>query len=930
VTFRRTLARWSGLLAAVLLTAAPSVGPAFAYSLAAASGSPASTLARAPLGQYAETVTFTVNEISPDIVTSDIGTVRLTGMLHNTSDRLLRSVVGRIQRGEKFLALDDLAAHAVDPGQPQSSWSPFVPLSSDVPPGGEVPFEIEVAAFSERNAGLNIDEPGVYPLMLNVNSEFDEGPANGARVGEFHLLLTVASVPAALVAADPDVARADGARSGTSGTTSAAEQFPPEAAPRRSGEPVAPRAQQHIDVLLPLIDRPHRDPTGAFFDDDLVPLLQPGGRLDRVLRFAENSSLPAGSISLAVDPELLEELDLMSAGYFVGPNAIDISTLARQASGADEESGTSQDLPSGPSSTTDSTPGGTTASPGSATSSSNAGSTPPPQSPTGVLDSNTGTTSDSTNSTASSSAEASSPLSAGSEMDFPSSTTASSPSTTAPAFPTSTRTDTPTISGSHPGASTSEATPSSAPVETTSAAAEPLPGPNALPGSGTAAAQSFLDRLRDLAGDVRIVVLPYADVDVTFLLRHNFSAKVATAITQGRRIATDLLGEDANLLTDVGWPLGGFADEATMNAFSRAGIDSVVLSPSAVLPVNGRTPVRGVIPARGGEILATMSGADFPQGALARNEFTAVTAQRYFTNVSGELLYAARTPEAVEAVYNFTPILASLTDAGMLAASTTASPEEFAAEEKDPIAASSDGTPLTLDYPDSALVSELGERTYELIQDRTAMLVAVQGAFTPEDAAILPGGNTAPSNLFTDITDRLILQYSGGYRSDPEAGSRSISAIPALIADLQSGVVVATPDNSYTLTSSTSPLPVVVRNDLPYDVHLRLRVNAVDAERAGLTIQDAGVQIVPAGWSQQILLPAEINRAGPFTVRVQLTTPTGLLWGAEQRLQMRSTAYGAFTITLVSVAGGIVLVTASMRIYKLGKARKARIAAGLQ
>ena len=80
---------------------------------------------------------------------------------------------------------------------------------------------------------------------------------------------------------------------------------------------------------------------------------------------------------------------------------------------------------------------------------------------------------------------------------------------------------------------------------------------------------------------------------------------------------------------------------------------------------------------------------------------------------------------------------------------------------------------------------------------------------------------------------------------------------------------------------------------------------------------------VPAGRSVTVQVPAEINRAGFFTVRVQLTTADGVLWGAGTELQMRSTAYGAFTITLIVVAAVIVVITSAFRIRKRCRDRRA-------
>ena len=69
-----------------------------------------------------------------------------------------------------------------------------------------MPFQITATMLG--GDGLGITDPGVYPVMLNVNAEFDSGPSSGARVGELHALATVAGVPA------PDGATAPAAHAG--------------------------------------------------------------------------------------------------------------------------------------------------------------------------------------------------------------------------------------------------------------------------------------------------------------------------------------------------------------------------------------------------------------------------------------------------------------------------------------------------------------------------------------------------------------------------------------------------------------------------------------------------------------------------------------------------------------------------------------------
>ncbi|MDT4904451.1 MAG: hypothetical protein QOH52_2467 [Pseudonocardiales bacterium] len=77
-----------------------------------------------------------------------------------------------------------------------------------------------------------------------------------------------------------------------------------------------------IDVswVWPLIDRPHRlvDDT-VFTDDELASLVAPDGRLSRALQVVETVESVASArvpLTLVIDPELLDELEVMSTGRY--------------------------------------------------------------------------------------------------------------------------------------------------------------------------------------------------------------------------------------------------------------------------------------------------------------------------------------------------------------------------------------------------------------------------------------------------------------------------------------------------------------------------------------------------------------------------------------------------------------------------------------
>lgn len=67
--------------------------------------------------------------------------------------------------------------------------------------------------------------------------------------------------------------------------------------------------------LWPLIDQPHRDPEGAFFDRSLVESLQ-NGRLARLLELPR-SGPGAAPVTWVVDPQLLEDVRELRDGYRV-------------------------------------------------------------------------------------------------------------------------------------------------------------------------------------------------------------------------------------------------------------------------------------------------------------------------------------------------------------------------------------------------------------------------------------------------------------------------------------------------------------------------------------------------------------------------------------------------------------------------------------
>ncbi|HEY3738115.1 MAG TPA: hypothetical protein VGL26_11810 [Jatrophihabitans sp.] len=80
-------------------------------------------------------------------------------------------------------------------------------------------------------------------------------------------------------------------------------------------------APTQVTWVWPLLERPHRLTSDTVFtDDDLVASISSGGRLDRLLSVAEmvDAQVP---MTLLVDPELIDELAVMSTSYQVQTSA---------------------------------------------------------------------------------------------------------------------------------------------------------------------------------------------------------------------------------------------------------------------------------------------------------------------------------------------------------------------------------------------------------------------------------------------------------------------------------------------------------------------------------------------------------------------------------------------------------------------------------
>jgi hypothetical protein len=225
-------------------------------------------------------VTIEVGRFEPRTITPGT-TVTVAGTLTNTGGEAIKGLTIRLQRGEVRTTREELAAASRDPDPATEVTPGFRPVPGTLKAGGTLDFSYSIPA-----AELHLDRNGVYPVLLNLNGTTDTDGQQ--RVGE--LATYVIQQPA-----------------------------------------VTP-ARTTVAWLWPLTERSHRNAAGAFVDDGLTQLVGPDGRLDRALTAIERlpatpspgtaQPVPAVPVTLAVDPALVEELELMAAGpYAVGGDA---------------------------------------------------------------------------------------------------------------------------------------------------------------------------------------------------------------------------------------------------------------------------------------------------------------------------------------------------------------------------------------------------------------------------------------------------------------------------------------------------------------------------------------------------------------------------------------------------------------------------------
>lgn len=290
-------------------------------------------------------LSLSVDAITPQAPALD-GDVSLRVTVENTSGSDVNDIILRTQRAE---ALDGAAGARLAMAAPEQTYGTATAFREgfDLAAGQSRTVTLSVPLSDAAPAGLGIERPGVYPMLINANGR--PGDDIDQFLAETRMLVPVSS---SRDDADEDPDRpsegndGEAGRAGADGARASGERTEPD----EPAEPAPVSLVWPLAANIPLVpgetgEAPGR-PELIMSGESLSSEMSPGGRLDGLLGALESElageSGPAlrSSTCVAIDPELLDVADRMSDGYRIGterPSPVQGSTRLRDSWGAGDD-----------------------------------------------------------------------------------------------------------------------------------------------------------------------------------------------------------------------------------------------------------------------------------------------------------------------------------------------------------------------------------------------------------------------------------------------------------------------------------------------------------------------------------------------------------------------------------------------------------------
>ncbi|PFG41401.1 hypothetical protein ATJ88_0036 [Isoptericola jiangsuensis] len=403
------------------------------------------------------------------------------------------------------------------------------------------------------------------------------------------------------------------------------------------------------------------------------------------------------------------------------------------------------------------------------------------------------------------------------------------------------------------------------------------------------AANTWADRLQR-AGGADVTLLPPFDTDLAALAHADVDAAAVADLTDLDVLDTDWTPPDT-WDTRVAWPVGT-PDRPTLVAATASGAQHVVVESGARAPASTVPSAVGTAAAGGDDVPVVV--ADETLSALVAGTST-----------------DSSTPELLQHLLADTAVLA--TQAGSSAADVDVvatlprgwAPDVEAFDTVLSTLAAQDWVDVS---PFSRLVDTEPGTTYAV--DRDAVSDAELDPASVTDVVTTRAGLDAfatvaddPAALTGSAHRDLAAPLSVAFRTDPDARASAVGLATAQADQIQDGIAVADRAD-VTLISDAGNLPVRIRNDLPVDATVTVRLTPDDPR---LVVETSPTTVVAAGTSRDAEVRVRAIGSGDVTLAVEVLAPSGVAVTDPTELTVKVRA-GWETVGTAVIAGGVGLL----------------------
>jgi hypothetical protein len=447
-------------------------------------------------------------------------------------------------------------------------------------------------------------------------------------------------------------------------------------------------------------------------------------------------------------------------------------------------------------------------------------------------------------------------------------------------------------------------------------------GGKSVPGTGQLAARTWLDRLKILLlnhPEILVQLTPYGDPDVQSLTIRGMTWSSALPAAMATRVAEALA--DRPLDSSLAWPATGAISTRTLRELAKQGVSSVVLNSTAVVQPgdNGVAPGLTRLPGIGDHnVIAALISPAIEKFVAAAVTIDAAGSAALPALIAELAVRVAQHPEIQQAVTLTAPRYVDPNVDAAVRTIVDTSRSTFAApiSLRDAVSSGSlvpNVSPGHLAKVSPAATSKAAD-TLAAADYASKKAPAIRSLLDEKDAG---------AKAYEEALPIAVQRCESSAWREPDNADVAASFAEDLtdsVYGIMSGVHIVRPTSgSYTLASSSSPLPITVDNELPYPVYIRIRITS---RQLGISTKDIGKQSVEPNQKHTFNIPTTVEYTGRISIQASLLTPNGDLLGASVEMKVRSTALGFVGVVITIVAGVVLALALLWRVVRRFRTRR--------